>query len=344
MGRVKYSQFVDQIDVEEVMSAIGFTPEYEDNRGNYVGYCIWPERHSNGDTTGKFAIHPEKRVYNCYVCGGGSLLSLVMEFYDWDSETAENWLRQYAGDVRDDAEFVEDFLNAFAKDAEHRAETLPYFNSRVLEKWEPAYEWGESVGLYEKVIDRYNVLYASDAIKRSPGRGKFEGVEDYSGPAIIWPHYWNDRLVGWQSRWLDDDRPEFVKKWTNTVDFPRESTLFGYHHIDPNAGKLYVVESAKTVLKLRQLGLNAVGTFGSNINDAQLRLLRRFQTGIVLCPDNDSAGSEWYLSSRNYLRRYVPLAAVVPVSGSKADLADLTDDGALKWIAHHTVDLTVPHV
>ena len=77
-NRVKYSQFVDRLDVNALCEAIGFEPEYEDARGNLVGYCIWPENHSHGDTTGKFAIHPEKKVYNCYVCGGGSLLSLIM--------------------------------------------------------------------------------------------------------------------------------------------------------------------------------------------------------------------------------------------------------------------------
>jgi hypothetical protein len=368
MGRVKYSQFVDQIDVEEVMSAIGFTPEYEDNRGNYVGYCVWPERHSNGDTTGKFAIHPEKRVYNCYVCGGGSLLSLVMEFYDWDSETAENWLRQYAGDVRNDADFVEDFLLAFANDTEKRAETLPYFNPRVLEKWEPAYEYGASIGLNEWVIDKYNVLYAEAAVKRSPGRGKFEGVEDHVGPAIIWPHYWNDRLVGWQSRWLvctrcwhdhpdggqcdkclcarpEITRPEFVKKWTNTVDFPKDSTLYGWHLVEPGSGrKLYVAESAKTVLKIHQLGRMGTGTFGSQANDAQLRLLRRFRSGIVLCPDNDKAGNEWFVHLYDYLIRYVPLEAVAPVPGAKGDLADLDDDDAEAWIEENTMDVATPHI
>src|SRR4051812_48300346 len=64
MGRVKYSEFVDLLDVESLMSDIGFEPLHVDNRGNYVGYCLWPENHTNGDTTGKFAIHPEKKVYN----------------------------------------------------------------------------------------------------------------------------------------------------------------------------------------------------------------------------------------------------------------------------------------
>lgn len=343
MGRVKYSQFVDRIDVDEFMSAIGFEPMGEDGRGNLIGYCVWPERHTNGDTTGKFAIHPEKKVYNCYVCGGGSLLSLVMELNSWDSETAEEYLRQFAGDSRNDVEFLDDFLNAFAQDAEHRVETLPYFNARVLDKYDFAYEYGQEQGLNAEVIVRYDVRYAPEAVKRSPGRGKFTDVDDYVGPAVIWPHYWNGRLVGWQSRWLANDLPEFVQKWTNTVDMPRDSTLYGYQQVVPGQ-KLYVVESAKTVLKLSQLGLQATGTFGSNTNPAQLRLLRRHRTGVVLCPDNDKAGNEWFTRLYDYLVRYVPLVGVAPVPGSKGDLADLSDSKAAEWILNHHVDLTIPHM
>jgi DNA primase len=341
MGRVKYSEFVDLLDVESLMPAIGFEPLHMDNRGNYVGYCLWPQNHTNGDTTGKFAIHPEKKVYNCYVCGGGSLLSLVMELNEWDSETAENYLRQFAGDARNDGEFVEDFLNAFAQDAEHRVDTMPYFNERVLEKYAPAYEWGESVGLNAEVIDTYRVLYSDSATKRSPGKGKFTDEPDYHGPSIIWPHFWNGRLVGWQNRWLADDRPEFVKKWTNTVDFPKDSTLYGYDFLQRGT-LVYAVESAKSVLKLRQIGKQAVGTFGSNVNDAQLRLLRRFRTGVALWPDNDKAGEQWFSQLYDYLGRYVPLSGVAPIPDSKGDVADLADEEALAWTFDHTVDLSVP--
>jgi DNA primase len=340
MGRVKYSQFEERIDVPELCNAIGFNPEYEDNRGNLVGYCLWPENHSNGDTTGKFAIHPDKKLYNCYVCGGGSLLSLVMELYSWDSETAENYLRTFAGDARDDVDFVDDFLQAFANDAEKRVESLPYFNPRVLEKHEPAYEYGESVGLNAEVIEHYNVLYAPEYTKPSPPRGKYADEPNYVGPAVLWPHYWNDRLVGWQARMMDDDRPEWVGKWINTVDLPKDSTLYGYHMLKP--GFVYVVESAKTVLKLRQMGFQATGTFGSNANDAQLRLLRRFQSGLILCPDNDSAGEKWFTHLYDYLHRYVPLYGVAPVQGSKGDLADLSDEEAWAHLDEHTVDLTSP--
>jgi DNA primase len=135
-------------------------------------------------------------------------------------------------------------------------------------------------------------------------------------------------------------RPEFVKKWTNTVDFPKDNTLYGYQYI--KSGKVYVLESAKSVAKMRQVGEQAVGTFGSNVNPAQLRLLRRFQSGVILWPDNDKAGNEWFKQCYDYLVRYVPVYGVGQLGLVKGDPADLTDEELIEHLAEHTVDLRIP--
>lgn len=324
MARIKYSDFSDRLDVGAIEDAIGFEVLETDFNGNDVGHCLFPQNHSHGDTTGKFAIHPEGKVYNCWVCGGGSLLSLIMELYDLDSESAEDWLRPYAvGDERGDTEFVDDFLNLFAADSEKRGTSLPYFNPRVLRQWGVATHLDLGVEIEDGVIEMYGVRCVPNLRKPAPKKGRYADDEDYEGPALVWPHFWYDRLVGWQARWLNEDRPEWVAKWTNTTDFPKNSTLYGWNfsYTEP---LVYVVESAKTVLKLRDAGLNAVGTFGSSINDPQMRLLRRFQEGVVLCPDNDNAGAKWMADLMKYLERFVPLyACFTPNGEGRSDLADM---------------------
>ena len=59
--KLRYADFWDSINVDAVEEALGWVPEYTHN-DNDVGYCIFPENHSHGDTTGKFAIHREKRI------------------------------------------------------------------------------------------------------------------------------------------------------------------------------------------------------------------------------------------------------------------------------------------
>lgn len=324
--RLKYSEFVDRIDVDAFEEAIGWTPEYTvDN--NDVGFCVFPENHSHGDTTGKFAIERELRVYNCWACGGGSLLSLAMELNDMGVSDATDWLYQFTLDGQDDEGFLEDFLASF-DDAKERIETLPYFNKRVLEKFnEPIPEWWlEEKCIFPEYADLYGVRYSSKATRRAPEVGKYADDDDYEGPAIIFPHIWSERLVGWQTRWLDEDRPDWVPKYTMTTDFPKENTLYGWDKIEwhrNHGGGIMVVESVPSVLFLESMGQACVATFGSSVNEAQLRLLRRCPT-IILAPDNDPAGTKWTHNLAEYLKRFSKVLVLPPYGDEPgADVGDI---------------------
>lgn len=329
--KLRYSEIWDRINVEAFEEAIGFEP-IDDRNGNDIGYCVWPDNHNHGDTTGKFGIHREKRVYNCWSCGGGSLLSLVMELYAYDVDEATEYLAQFCEeDMRSDNEFVDEFLSAF-EDTQRRVETLPYFNARVLDKFdEPVPDWW----LDERQIDietaqLYGLRYSSEVRRPSPVKGRFAGEPEYHGPAIVFPHYWQDRLVGWQSRWLDDDRPEWIPKYTNTGDFPRETTVYGWDQFlqSGHAGPVILVESSPSVLFLVSHDQASLGTFGSGINEPQLRILRRCKGGVILARDNDKtkekAGVKWCNTLTNYLKRYIPVWHLPPIEGKPgADVGDI---------------------
>jgi hypothetical protein len=337
VSRLRYSEFYDRINVDALEEAIDWSPEY--TRGdNDVGFCVWPENHSHGDTTGKFAIHREERLYNCYVCGGGTLLSLVMELKDLDIEEATSWLYQFCEeDMRTDGEFVNEFLNDF-RDVEKRVETLPHFNERVLAQFDwdrdliPAglAEWATSRAINVPTLRDAHVGYSDEVRRPAPKRGKFADDEDYIGPGVVFPHYWMGRLVGWQTRWLDEGRPEWVPKYTMTSDFPKESTLYGwdsfYNHFDEGDPTTFIVESVPSALFLRSAGYMSVATFGSSINDAQLRLLRRLQGGVTLAPDNDRAGEKWTRQIVDYLSDYIPVYVGPTIRGEGSDIGDLAEE------------------
>lgn len=321
---LRYSDFADRINVDAFEDAIGFSPE--DRVGdNDVGFCMFPENHMHGDTTGKFAIEREKKLYNCWSCGGGTLLSLTMELHsEWEADEATEWLYQFVdADLRDDQEFVDEFLASF-DDADRREKTLPYFNVKVLDRYFQTsnMSWFEGRGIAPWVVETCQLGYSPRCRKPSPGKGKFIDDPDYYGPAIIFPHFWSGRLVGWQHRWLDDDRPEWVKKYTNTPDFPKEDTVYGWDYATSVKGMPIVVESVPTVNFLMSEGLSAVSTFGSGVNEPQLRLLRRFNEGVVLAPDNDKAGTKWADTITQYLKRFTKVWIIPPLEDEKADLGD----------------------
>ena len=341
--KLRYSDFWDRIDVDAFEEAIGWTPEYTAG-DNDVGFCVFPENHSHGDTTGKFGIHREKRVYNCWACGGGSLLSLAMELKDLDLEEAIDFLYQFVeGDSRTDHEFLDEFLESF-RDVEKRIDTMPYFNDRVLDRFNdpmclsevPIYDsdgnlvtcadYATSRWINNEVLERHNVRYSATAYRPSPRKGKFADDPDYEGPAIIFPHYWKGQLVGWQTRWLEDDetRPEWIPKYTNTADLPKDSTIYGWDKLETNGRPTVITESVPSKLFVESCGHPSLATFGSSVNDAQLRLLRRLTSGVILAPDNDPAGSKWENSLTQYLKHYTRVWHLPVVSGvAGADIGDL---------------------
>lgn len=330
--KIRYSDFVDRLDVEAIEEELGFEVLDTDHNGNHIGYCfdVWG-LHKHGDTTGKFAIHPEKKVYNCFVCGGGSLLSLVMELKDFDVDEATDWLYEFSGqDRRTDSEFIHEFLQKFYDEKPNKP-VLPYFNVNVLQRFNEKTDWFEERGISQAVVEQYKLGYSSLLRRSPPKKEKYADEEDYYGPAAVFPHFFKGKLVGWQNRWLDDRRPKWIAKYTNTFDFPREETLFNYDLARKTNGPVIVVESVPTVLFLESLGFAAVGTFGANVTDTQLRLLRSFQSGLVLSPDADDAGGKWTRDLSEYLVDYVPVRLMDEVSDEPgADLGDLAKEDNAK--------------
>lgn len=329
---VKYSTFADQINVDAFEEAIGFEP-LDHRKGEDVGYCpdLWG-MHKNGDTTGKFAINREKRVYHCWVCGGGNLLSLAMEFTQLDEEGATEWLKQFAhGDIRTDADFVDDFMELIEKHESRKAERMPYFNEHVLTQFKAEEDdyvflrnWCDGRGISEEVMATHHLGYSPSHRKNAPLRDNERIDEDYFGPCVVFPHYWEGRLVGWQHRWTDHpDVPKWLPKYTNTSDFPKSNTLYNYDLAITRPSNVIVVESVPTALFLESMGVNAVATFGSSAIESQLRLLRRFQRGVVIVPDNDAPGEKFAKAAEEYLERYVEVRVLPPVTLKEgADLGD----------------------
>lgn len=347
-----YSRFARRLDVDGVEEALGFEPIRREGDED-VGYCLFPERHAHGDTTGKFSINRSKKIYGCWTCGGGSLLSLVMELEDLDDEEATEWLYRFADGEEDDDGLANEIAEILGGREEPRP-TLPYFNPRVLDGrlGNRDHPW---LRQFDPVIlDWFNVSYDPRARTRNPETG-----ESYVGPGILFPHYHNGKLVGWQTRWVADEIPAWLRKrkYTNTIDFPRRFTLYGYDVVSSSlegSQPVHVCESGSTTLYMWSRAYPTLGTFGGAVTPEQVKLLRRFQGGVILAPDNDD-GSRWWLDGRRdrkgrkvkpslveQLEAYVPVTVVDPPEIAKGDLRDLGDD-LDEHLASHTRDPNVFH-
>jgi DNA primase len=360
MPKPRYSEFVYDLDVDAFEQAIDFNP-LEQNGDNDVGKCpdCWG-LHKHGDQSGKFAIHREKKVYNCWVCGGGSLLSLVMEMYEMEVDDATEWLRQFTGDTRSDAEFA-DFYMSLLDETERHSAAMPFFNERVLERFSDDASWFRTRGISDEIIERYKLGYSDSAMKSAPikerGGSRVKIDDDYYGPTAVFPHFWEGKLVGWQNRWMDwnpkkSKTPKWLPKYTNTNDFPKANTLFNYDNALESGDPIVVCESVPTVLLLATFDVPAVAYFGSKIQEAQLRLLRRVQAGVILAPDNDGNGDSLLNMATDYLQKYIEVQHLPKITRTKgADLGDLAKDEFRQaketlWeaLSHHLSQAKTPEI
>lgn len=337
MPKLRYVDFASRIDLDKLYEAIGFEPT--SSKGDEdTGQCpdLWG-MHKNGDQTGKFSVNRDKKVYNCWVCGGGSLLSLAMEFSGDDPEEATHWLYQFTQTEQTQEEFVDEMESLLA-DPDDRVPVMPYYNERVLNRWSediPAW-FLKQRHISEDVAKQYKLRYVAEATRFCP---KGIGDDNYVGPAIVFPHYWRGRLVGWQQRWLDDARPKWIPKYTNTPDFPKSETVYNYDDSQFAGRPIVLVESVPTVLYLLSLGYPAIATFGGP-KESQLKLLRTLKQGIIIAPDNDDPGIMGRDNITHYLERYIPIEWVAPVDkGPGADLGDLKPDEVRQHLASATTPI-----
>lgn len=336
---VRYGDFAHRINVDDFEEAIEWSGD-DDGKGQDVGFCPDPwGLHSNGDTTGKFAIHRDKRVFNCWVCGGGSLLSLAMAVRDLSEEDATEWLKQFAGEQTDQS--FENEIEDLLRDEIERDPVTPWFNARVLDKTyddlEPLYEWCEKRGISRLMAEIHGLGF-------NPAEVKISKKGRYEGSGIIFPHNWGGKLVGWQTRWLEDDeeRPTWVQKYNNTRDFPKKYTIYDYERWYLSPDPIVVVESVPTALYLQTLGFPSMAVFGASVTPEQLKLMRACQQGLILAPDNDGAGDQFIEKVLAYgLSRYVDVkyCEVVGEEDSGNDLADAGSDELVTEIIRGAMDI-----
>jgi DNA primase len=317
----RYSSFVDRIDLDALYEALEWEPIRSD-KDEDIGYCLDTHGlHKHGDTTGKLAISRTKKVYNCWVCGGGSLLKLAMETQNLGEEAATEWLHQFASSEQITEARIKDRLESILTVEKADPKPMPYYNERVLEQW---------------LGDQRQAYYAYRHISQEV-LDYFKCGLKYQDRtyALVLPHYWDKRLVGWQSRWLGSNRTK--PKYENTPDFPRYNTLWGYHFAMEQTEAPIVVESVLTALYLISEGYPAIATFGAQLTDQQLKLLRVFQAGVQLAPDNDNPGIVWRDRATRYLKRYIPVLHVPPVGIAGDDLGDLKPE----FLSTHLCDVTL---
>lgn len=230
--------------------------------------CLLPKGgHKDQVRNPTASLNWKKLTYKCLGCGsGGGLLWFIAECRGTSAAEARQWLEGATG-TGNTLMSLHDLLAFF--DAlyvkREKYEPIPTYGEKVLRPWEWLHPYMTEVReVPEETLVKMRVGWDPDADR------------------IVIPHFWEDRLVGWQSRRLAADG---TPKYLSSPAFPREQTIYNYDYM---AAEAVVVESPLSALRhLHHAHIEA--TFGASITERQIKLLQRHPK-VVLWTDNDKAG------------------------------------------------------
>lgn len=310
-----------RLDYEEILEALGI--ETSHFLGDWLMcHCPNTVNHTNGDTKPSFGFNVEEMRWNCFVCGGGSLLKLVADELDISKEDALDWLKNQSTFEPSTSEDLKSKILKLIHPVE-QVDVLPTYPDDAVFKYRFIHPYLLDRGISKEVIIDMNVGF------------------DPTHFGIIFPHWWKGALRGWQVRHLvsknvsgkdlfycpicgnDSEHKIWAPKYSNTKGFPKKNTLYGYDQLNKDNKEVIVVESPMSVLYLKSHGFeNVVATFGSWSME-QLAFLTVFDS-VILWPDNDPAGVTNLKKVLEPLRNLTEVRVVPVVSKPKGDAADVS--------------------
>jgi hypothetical protein len=319
---------------KDVLDELGITVKRQ-IRDELIIPCPVSAYHNDQDRNPTAALNCSKLLFHCLGCdASGTILWLIATVRgDTTVEQARDWLHGEAGLTRamELPALLQLFDSLYAKtDARP---PMPVYSDRMLERWE---------GIDNYILDDRQIPITTAVRMRlcTDPDGYVDRLR--TGPRAVIPHWWDGKLVGWQSRRLPCADPS-APKYLSTPAFPRDETIYTD---DPSGDTLVVVESPMSVLRHLHHQPMA-GTFGFVVTDLQIQHLVKGRRKLIWFMDNDKAG--WQaVEGRTHNGRFFPGAPqrasaycdnwVVenPFDADPADMPDemvdiLVQDRAVPW-------------
>ena len=316
-----YRKIISRVDAESLLEHYGARNLYRKN-DELVHSCLIDKvhpHHKNGDESPSASMNAESRLYSCYSYGGGDVLWFIQEMEDVDRAGAFNILSQFVTDRwDDDRSSVLDMIKKIMKQDDSEV-AAPTYSPIILRPWAGIHPYlTNERQLNLHTLQRYNVGY------------------DEKERVIIFPHFWQGNLVGYQKRALTvenypktkPDKNGLIPKYKNSPGFPKDSSLFNFDVVQSRGTKsVVVVESVMSVLKAESWfdeghtdWGNVLCTFGGKVTNSQIDILRQFES-VILFFDNDQSGWSGVTHLYEGLKKFCKLYTIELPEG--LDLADL---------------------
>ena len=313
-------QTVDRIiDAANIYDVVSDYVSLRRSGASYKGLCPFHD-----DKTPSFYVNPAKGVCKCFSCGkGGNAVGFIMEIEQMTfPEALRHLAKKFNIEVKEDTPTQEELknrgerermlaVNDWAANFFHdcllntddgKAVGLAYFRGRgfrddIIDKFKLGYapdKWSELSDKALKHGFKEDVLLATSlSYKKDNGKlnDKFRG-------RVMFPWFsLSGQVIGFGGRVLDSRTKGVNQKYINSNDsevYHKLQELYGLFQAKRQIAKdqlVYMVEGYTDVLSMHQCGVeNVVANSGTALNDAQIRLLKRFTDNITLVYDSDEAG------------------------------------------------------
>ena len=335
-AQARYEEYRRRLDARALLEHYGMENDHEEITHNgeteVIHSCLLDgvdRHHNNGDRNPSAACNIDKKLYICYSYWGGDLFHLVQKLENKNSfESILPMISPFlTGATVESGKLVEELERLLSSPGAYTAD-LPSYSERVLAPWSFVHPY-----LFERGIDTGTASRLQIGWREDENR-------------ITIPHFWDGKLVGWQSRSVPDRPGQYpgtanqVPKYKSTPGFPKSDTFY-YDHSRPfpRSGRVIVVESPLSVIKSVALGLDVpvLATFGAKVSASQTAMLVDFDE-VLLWADPDPAGHVMERTVARRLSRHPGLRIVTPDEGK--DLADCDTLGQVQ----SKIDAAVPAI
>ena len=322
----------------DIVDVISSYVRLQKKGSNYFGLCPF-----HNEKSASFSVNQPKQMYHCFGCNkSGNVITFIMEYENYTFQEALKLLADRAGVTLPEIEYSKeakerDNLKARILEAYKEAGKYYYYQLRS-EAGKKAYEYFKDRGLSDETMNRFGLGFAVTGRNlmyrylKSKGYddnvlkemkifyvNEREGMTDMFWNRAIFPIMdVNHRIIAFGGRVMGQGEPKYLNS-PETMVFDKGRNLYGLN-IARTARKsnIIVCEGYMDVIALHQAGFNqAVGALGTALTSGHVNLLKRYTENVLLCYDNDGAGTKANLRAISILRGAGLSAKVIDLSPHK---------------------------
>ncbi len=322
------------------------------------GSTLWGLCPFHNEKTPSFSVSPDKQLFYCFGCGkGGSVLGFLMEIENLTFPEAVHLLADHMGvEVPEDDPGDQNLRARRERIMElNKLAARYYYDNLSKPQGSAAAEYIARRRISQKFAVRFGLGAAPDAwdglIQAMAAEGYEKGDLLEAGLAVtgkngnVYDKFRNRLMlpvldfkggvVGFTSRALDDSVPKYLNTPENDV-FHKRSILYGLNFArHTKRDEFLLVEGNIDVITLHQAGFdNAVATMGTALTEEHIRILRKYTSQLVLCYDNDAAGTDATQRAIGLLKNTDFTVRVLQLPRRKTETGELVKQDADDFIKY----------